>query len=149
MTPDPRSAYRQTSGQSAGPVRRVVLLYEQLADDVRQAIAATERGEAETKALQIGHALEIVGQLQGRLDMERGGEVARNLDRFYDLLRADLLRAQIQSSSSTLQRQLGNLLTLREAWLEVERIESGAAVASPQTPAPPAPAGNKPLDWSA
>lgn len=148
MSSDPRSAYRQTNGHGAGPVRLVVLLYEQLVDDLRRALAAIELGDAESKTLEIGHALEIVGQLQGRLDMERGGDVAVNLDRFYDLLRLDLVRAQLQSSGFVLQRQLDNLLTLREAWLEVERIEAAGAVTKPQ-PAPAPPEDRKPLDWSA
>jgi flagellar secretion chaperone FliS len=145
MNLDARSAYRQSTGQSASPLRLVVLLYEQLVEDVRRALGAMDQGDAAGVAFNIGHALEVVGQLQGRLDMNHGGEVAENLERFYNLLRYNLLQAQMRSSKNILQRQLENLLTLREAWLEVERAETAAA-----NPGPPAAPGNdKPLNWSA
>lgn len=121
---DARSAYRQTSGQSANPIHCVVLLYEQLIDDLRQAQLKMEQHNIEKYTSELGHTLDVVGQLQGRLDMEHGGEVARNLDRFYNVLRARLLQAQFQGSAEVLRPQLDSLLQLREAWLEVERIET-------------------------
>ena len=146
MNLDARSAYRQSTGQSASPLHLVVLLYEQLVEDVRRALGTMCQGDAAGVASNIGHALEVVGQLQGRLDMNHGGEVAENLERFYNLLRYNLLQAQMRSSTNILQRQLENLLTLREAWLEVERAEAAAA----PNPEPPSTPGNdKPLNWSA
>ena len=53
--------------------------------------------------------------------MERGGEVARNLARFYGLVRAGLIEAQLKQSSSLLEQQISQLVTVHEAWLEVER----------------------------
>lgn len=147
---DPKFAYRQTAGESASPLQLVVLLYEQLVEDLRRAIHALEHGQSEKHALEVGHALEVLGQLQGRLDMERGGEVARNLELFYDLLRVGLLQAQIRSSAEALRKQLENLLTLREAWLEVERMERNGSVPPAGAPAPDASANPpKPPDWSA
>ncbi len=63
--------------------------------------------------------------------MERGGEVAKNLDRFYTLVRSRLLQAQIQASAEILEEQIDLLLSLRETWQEVERR-------SREVPPPPA-----------
>jgi len=63
----------------------------------------------------------VVGQLQGTLDMQRGGKVAENLDNYYYGLRDCLLRAQIQVTPEELDQQIQALLELREAWVEVER----------------------------
>ncbi len=151
MTRDPRSAYRQAAGQSASPIRLVVLLYEQLILDLQRALAALEQRNVEQRTKEVDHALQVVGELQGRLDMQRGGEVARNLDRFYNLLRTSLLRAQVQASPKVLQQQLDHLLALREAWAKVEKVElpqavSPARVATVTTSAD----GEPPLaDWSA
>lgn len=151
MSIDAKAAYRQTAGGTANSVRIVVLLYEQLVEDVRRALKAAEQRDAEICTLEIDHALEVINHLQGRLDMERGGDVARNLECFYDLLRVSLLQANIQSSCEVLRKQLDNLLTLREAWLEVERVEA-VRTASPVPTAAPAAASTppgKPLNWSA
>ena len=57
----------------------VVLLYDQLIKDLRRAAAKMNDIEARTRELD--HALKVLGQLQGTLDLTQG-EVASNLDRF-------------------------------------------------------------------
>jgi len=148
VTVDARSVYRQATGQSASPVHLVVLLYEQMVDDLHRALAALANGSAEVLSLEVGHALEVLGQLQGRLDMARGGEVSRNLESFYNLTRTSLIQAQVQSSADILRKQVASLLTLREAWMEVERIEGAGDVAAPATANTAAATAEKKLSWS-
>ena len=62
----------------------------------------------------------VVTQLQGTLNLESGGEVAESLDRFYNLVRDNLLRASLDGSSEVLEKQWQQILGVREAWLEVE-----------------------------
>jgi flagellar hook-associated protein 2 len=50
-----------------------------------------------------------------------------------DLLRASLIEAQINASKTILETQITNLLSLREAWIEVER--TSRASAHPPVPA--------------
>ncbi|HZQ23156.1 MAG TPA: flagellar export chaperone FliS [Terriglobales bacterium] len=128
---DPSSAYREASAQSGNPVHLVVLAYEQLVRDLRRALTAWQDHDIEKRTHEIDHALVVLAQLQGTLDMELGGEVARNLERFYNGLRASLLQAQIDGATDILQKQIANILSLREAWLEVERATSPAG---PHTP---------------
>jgi len=121
MTFDPRTAYHQGSASASTPIGLVVLLYEQAAKDLREAVKAMRAGNIERRTYEINHALLVVGQLQATLDMDRGGEVAVNLDRFYNQVRTRLLHAQIQASAEILEEQMHLLLSLRETWQEVER----------------------------
>ena len=121
MTFDARTAYHQGSTATGSPVGLVVLLYEQAAKDVREALKALRTGNIERRTFEINHALLVVGQLQATLDMEQGGEVAVNLNRFYNQVRSRLLQAQIQASAEILEEQMNLLLSLRETWQEVER----------------------------
>ncbi len=121
MNSDARTAYRQGVVGTESPVQLVVLLYEQAAKDVREALNALRAGDIERRTFEIDHALLVVGQLHATLDMERGGEVARNLARFYTMVRSRLLQAQIQASAEILEEQMSLLLMLRETWQEVER----------------------------
>jgi len=125
---NPRSAYRESDGHGATAVRLVVLLYEQLIQDLRQAGQAIEHNNIELRTSRINHALDVVCLLQGTLNMERGGKVARNLVHFYETLRANLWEAQLRGCRETLSQQITDLLTLREAWAEVDRAESANAV---------------------
>jgi len=126
---NPRTAYRETSVRGASAVRLVVLLYEQAIQDLTQAAQAMADNNIELRTNRINHALEVISRLQVTLDMERGGQVARNLLAFYEALRANLWKAQLQVSKQTLLQQITDLLALREAWSEVDRAESAGSAA--------------------
>lgn len=119
---DARSSYREASVRGASPVRLVISLYEQAIEDLRRAVLALEKGAIEVRTRHINHALMVIAQLQGSLDMERGGEVAQNLARFYGLVRAGLAEAHQTQSARLLEQQISQLVLVHEAWLEVERI---------------------------
>jgi flagellar secretion chaperone FliS len=145
--------YREAAVRGASPVRLVICLYEQAIEDLRQAVLALEKGDIEQRTGKINHAVTVIGQLQGSLDMERGGEVARNLERFYNFVRDGLVEAQLKQSGKILEQQISQLVLVYEAWLEVERAISSAqkpaeqstANSSPPTPVEDLPAGG----WSA
>ena len=145
-------AYRRNAVNGSNPAQLVVLLYEQIIEDLRQALAAMEAGKIEERTAQINHALLVVCQLQGTLDMERGGEVARKLDRFYSYLQDSLLQAQFLVSPDILRQQIVNLLSVREAWLEVDRATASNATSGPRplvTTAPNAASSEtRSMDWT-
>jgi flagellar secretion chaperone FliS len=118
---DARSAYRESAARSATPVALVVMLYDQLVQDLQHAREAIEQGNIEERTRQLDHAFVVVAHLQDKLDLAQGGEVARKLGRFYNMLRTNLLTAQIQVSSELLGQQIAYLISLREAWVEVEK----------------------------
>jgi flagellar protein FliS len=127
---DARSFYREAAVRGASPVRLVVCLYEQAISDLRRAAIAMEKGDIEARTRSINHALLVIGQLQGTLDMEAGGEVARNLLRFYNLLRAGLIEAQGKQSKEIIEQRIANLTAVHEAWQQVERDAGPAQPAS-------------------
>lgn len=148
---DARFSYRETSARGANPVRLVICLYEQAIEDLRRALLALEKGQIEIRTKQINHALMVIAQLEGSLDMQQGGEVAQNLAKFYAILRRGLTEAQMKQSATLLQEQIAQLVTVHEAWLEVERATESAVaqyaepVADTSTLTPRAPLS----DWSA
>ena len=121
---DPGNAYRESAARGASAVGQVVLLYGQIVNDLRKAIEAIERNRIDERTNSINHAMVVVGYLQSTLNFEVGGEVAPNLERFYDLLRRKLVEAQFESSKEILNEQIALLLDLREAWVEVDRATS-------------------------
>lgn len=147
-----KSSYRESSVRGANPVRLVIILYEQAIEDLRCAVLALERGDIEARTRQINHALLVIAQLQSSLDMERGGEVARSLARFYGALRAGLAEAQQKQSAALLEQQISQLAEVHEAWLEVERATAilAPAASNPSSSAlPVSPAASSSAGWSA
>jgi flagellar protein FliS len=134
---DARLSYREAAVRGASQTGLVVLLYEQLLEDLHRAVQAIEQNKIELRTKEINHAVSVTGYLQDGLDMARGGEAARNLERFYVHLRGRLLEAQAQASKEILAQQITDLLELREAWAAVDRAQQ------PHT-APPASATQLP-----
>lgn len=102
-------------------MRLVILLYEQAIKDVRRAIAAQQRGDIEERTREINHAVLVLGCLQGSLDRVQGGEVAQNLDHFYDHVRAGLLSAHCAQSPEEMERIVSQLMLVYDAWCEAEQ----------------------------
>jgi flagellar protein FliS len=147
---DANLSYREAAVRGASPVGLVVLLYEQLVEDLRRAERAMENNQVEGRTSSINHALLIVGHLQNQLNLQAGGQVARNLERFYNLLRNKLLEAQVWISKEIPKEQISLLLDLRDAWTVVEREQgarSTSLTSSSQTEKPDA--GSSGGGWSA
>lgn len=127
-----RLSYREAAVQGASPMRLVILLYEQAIDDVQRALAAHLQGDIEGRTREINHAILIIAHLETTLDKDRGGKVAENLARFYELVRTSLVEAQCKQSAALLERQVSHLVEVHEAWCIAEK--DLASVANP-TPA--------------
>ena len=136
---DALQAYREAGITGDDPVHLIVLLHDQLLRDLHRALDAFQKQDIPRRTNEMDHALLVFDQLQGTLNLERGGEVARNLERFYNLLRDNLLRAVLEGSTELLEKQSQHILGLREAWLEVRRQHPlpDPRPGSPSTAPPP------------
>lgn len=133
MTNEADLAYRQSEALTEDPVGLVVVLYDMLLKDLQDAISALSRADVEGRATAIHHSILVLQQLQGTLDMEKGGVVADNLERFYNFTRAKLLEGQIKASSEIFEQQRIFVRSIRDAWKQV-RAEQLAE--SEQAPLP-------------
>jgi len=144
-------SYREAAVQGASPVRLTILLYQQAIEDVRRALAAQQQGDIEGRTQEINHALLVVGYLQATIDKEQGGQVANNLERFYEQVRSGLIEAQFRQSEALLEQQISHLMLVHEAWREVEYATSNAS--SGDTTPPIGAAGAEltapPTEWKA
>ena len=121
-----RSSYLQIAGRSASPVGLVVLLHDTVIRSLHRALHAVKNNDVEQRTAELNHVIAVVGQLQGVLDFERGGDVSPQLDRFYDMARGKIIEANIKVSEEIMQQLAEQFLSLREAWQQVEREVSGA-----------------------
>lgn len=113
------STYRRTEVQSRTPLELVVMLYDGGLASVHQARAAMERGDVPTRAVAISKAMAIVSQLQGTLNMEAGGDVARQLDELYTWMNGRLLAATVEGSAVPLDEVARVMAMLRDSWTSI------------------------------
>jgi flagellar protein FliS len=85
-----------------------------------------ERGEIAEKGRAVGLAIQIIDGLRASLDMERGGEIAANLDRLYDYMLRRLLEANLANSAEMLAEVTGLLQQIRSGWVGIRpQVDTG------------------------
>jgi len=120
--------YRQVSAQGANRVGLVVRLYDSILEDFRIAKEAFDAGDIERRTTRLNHSLLVISELEGVLDYERGGLVARRLKDFYAVTRAMIIEANIRCSREKLDRLAELYVPLRQAWRVVEQeVATGKA----------------------
>ncbi|HME12853.1 MAG TPA: flagellar protein FliS [Candidatus Acidoferrum sp.] len=118
---DAAFTYHHCAAVGASAVGQVVALYDTILRDFHRAAEAIDAGQIETRITATNHALLVIGELQGVLNFERGGEAARNLNDFYNVMRASITQASIASSREKLLDLIAKFARLRAAWVQVER----------------------------
>jgi flagellar protein FliS len=112
-------AYYQTHVQSRTPVEVVVMLYDGAIRYLQQASRALAEGDLVTKRDALSRGMTIVSELQGMLNLEQGGEIARRLDGLYTYVHGCCLEANTQRKPEKLDEAVRLLGTLRSAWAEL------------------------------
>ena len=131
---DARTQYREAAVRGARPVVLIVLLYEQMIEDLRQAINAIERDHIELRTNKINHAILVIANLKSSLN-KQAGQVALNLERFYTQLRLNLVKAQFQASAAILSsRSMTSWPCGKPGWKWIASRRSPGVRAAPPRP---------------
>ena len=120
-------AYMAAAVENASPAGLVVILMDLLVSDLKQAIAAMQSQDIEKRSAELKHGFMVLQELQEGLDMEKGGDAAKHLSRFYSVIRTRMLEAQLKKDPKILERQIELLLDVRQAWQQVDTQKSAAA----------------------
>jgi flagellar protein FliS len=130
---------------SASPARLVAMLYDRAITLLNEAIGAIEAGEIERRWRANGKASEVICHLWETLDLERGGEVAANLDRLYGFMITRLTAVDVNNDPQPAREVIGLLDPLRRSWHELaDQVE-----AEDGPPAEQAADGSSPVSLSA
>ena len=100
----------------ATPQQAIGLLFAAVLDRLAQAKGHMERDEVALKSEQIGKALNIVEGLQLSLDLEKGGEIANNLNDLYDYMARTLLRANLENNLTLLDEVVDLVKQVKDGW---------------------------------
>ena len=124
--------YRKATIDTSDSVGIISLLFDGAINFIK--LGRVKMGERDIagKGLYIGKATAVVGELASSLNMEEGGEIARNLRRLYDFVLDRLLRANLKNDAAALDEAEKVLQVLREGWKGMERNQA-ASHAAPLT----------------
>jgi len=114
------SAYTSMSAttgvENADPHRLIQMLIDGAIEKINRAKFFLNNKKTAEKGQHISWAISIIGGLRGSLDMDKGGEIARNLDALYDYCCAELLTANLENDESKLDSVLNVMKEIKEAW---------------------------------
>jgi flagellar protein FliS len=117
------NAYRDTGIKTASQGKLIVMLYDEAIKQLKSALGKmSENGKVKAAEIEgfskhIAKTQDIITELMVSLDMERGGEVAKNLMTLYVYFNRELLDATISMNKTKLQFIVEMLTQLHEAWI--------------------------------
>ena len=111
--------YRQTAVSSAvldaSPHRLVTLMLAGVRERLRLAAACMDKGDIPRKGQAISEASMIIGELDGSLDHEAGGDIAAGLAALYEYSQRRLFEAKGDVVGAARARQLRDTATANAA----------------------------------
>ena len=113
------SEYRKAEVNTSDRVKVISLLYDGAINFIKVARKRIELGDLAGKGLYIGKASSVVGELLSSLNMEEGGEIAKNLSRLYDFVMDRLINDNMKNDQKALDEAEKVLDVLRSAWKDL------------------------------
>ncbi len=139
------NAYKKNSVTTTDQRTLILMLY----DGAIRRLKAAIQMELDTKGLHLFHtyvvrAKSIVTELLASLNLEAGGDIAKNLQRIYIYIFNELIDANLSKDKRRLVQVVGLLESLREGW---QNIKPENRASTPNKAAPmqshPGPQGSK------
>jgi len=122
---NPQEVYLRKWIETASPVEIVIALYEKMESLLEDIIKLyeTEGNERDTKKeIELANRVsEILYYLKGTLDMQKGGEIAKNLNQFYGVCIAQLSKAMAEKNLELYKDLLKAIREMKDAWEEVKK----------------------------
>jgi flagellar protein FliS len=112
------TAYGQAA-ETMAPARQIVLLYDGAIRRIREARHAIEARRINDRYAALAKATAIIEGLQGCLDLERGGAIARNLDQLYTYLVLRMTRINLEDDVAICDELTARLSELRDSWARI------------------------------
>jgi len=121
---------------SASPNRLVAMLYDRAIGLLTEAVDAIEQNDVERRWRVNRKATEVICHLWETLDMERGGEVAENLNKLYGFMLKRLLAVDMENSADAAREVIKLLEPLRRSWHEMANTADNKSAEKTNAPAP-------------
>jgi flagellar secretion chaperone FliS len=124
-----RSAlYKETAINTASPTKLVVMLYEGAVRFLTQAAKDIRNRDLIRKAESISRAIAIIQHLRLTLDMEKGQDIARELDRLYEYVLSRALEGSTKLDAAAIDEAIKVLSDLLPAWEQIAKKEQEQTV---------------------
>lgn len=123
MYTNPKTAYLTTRATSsvhgASPHKLIALLFDAALENLAIVKGSMQRKEIKQKVDGVRKVIEIVNELQASLDLDKGGQVARNLDDLYTFCTNRLALANATNDVEKIDEVFRVIAELQQGWSEI------------------------------
>ncbi len=123
----PNNNYLERQVLEGSPLEHIILLYGKAINSLKLAKEAIKRGlkdpeNVKIKVENLSKAMDILIYLQAILDLEKGGEIAKNLKEIYEILINAIIEVNFSNELKPLNDSIEVLENLRNAWMEIKPV---------------------------
>jgi flagellar secretion chaperone FliS len=118
-------SYRQSNVLSADPLKLIHMCYEGAIGSLKLAREAYVARDYIAKGKALVKTLDFIHELNASLDMERGGEIAKNLRALYMYMTQALTEADLKKNLPAFDNVIQMLEELESAWQEIAHGHPG------------------------
>ncbi|MEK6531686.1 MAG: flagellar export chaperone FliS [Deltaproteobacteria bacterium] len=119
--------YQNVQILTADRVKIIIMLYDGVIRFNKLAQSAIEEGDIENRALYINKSHAILGELYNSLNMQAGGEIARNLARLYEFSISELNVASFRNDPAPLGVVNRVIAELKLGWEKIANENNAVA----------------------
>ena len=116
-----QNAYKKASVNTLDQNKLIIMLYDGSIKNASFAVEHMKSGEIEKVHNCLIKAKNIVTELMATLNMEKGGDVAKNLQSLYSYMFSQLIEANMEKKTQPIVVVIELLKELRVAWVEINK----------------------------
>ena len=114
-----QNAYKKASVNTLDQNKLIIMLYDGAIKNANFAVQYMKSGEIEKVHDSLIKTKNIVTELLATLNMENGGEIAKNLKSLYSYMFSLLIEANMEKKSEPVLNVIDLLKELRGAWVQI------------------------------
>ena len=114
-----QNAYKKASVNTLDQNKLIIMLYDGAIKNANFAVEYIKSGEIEKVHDSLIKTKNIVTELLATLNMEHGGEIAKNLKSLYSYMFSLLIEANMEKKSKPVLTVIDLLKELRGAWVQI------------------------------
>ncbi len=130
MKQEPQSCQSEQV-RTGDPATLVAMLYDKAVSSLKAAVQAIHSKEIETRWKNNRRAQEIINHLYMMLDLDRGGEIASNLEALYTYMLLRLPDVDVNNDARVAEEVIELLEPLRASWNELARSRADTELDQP------------------
>ena len=123
---NPHDAYQAVQVTTTDRGRLLLMMYEGAIKFLKQAKMGLEENDIPKFCRFLSKGQAIIAELMNTLDFEKGGTIARDLDRLYDFMLFYLSEANLYRDPQRITKVIGLIDTIYSAYREIIEGKQGA-----------------------